>query len=100
MNKKIYLNKFRCIVFLLVIFIFGTGVQTTNLSNYFSDENINEVQSYTYYTVKKNDTIWSIVSDNFAIKRDKRDYVNLITDLNDITTDIYPGQTIIIPNDI
>ncbi|RVU54152.1 LysM peptidoglycan-binding domain-containing protein [Anaerosphaera multitolerans] len=104
MKKKIYLKKTRIIIFLLITFIFSTGINTVdsfdyNVSNFnANNSNLDVEDSYINYIVKENDTIWSIVNENIDIKRDKREYVSNIIELNNIKGNIYPGDVLLIPS--
>ncbi|MGO3751346.1 MAG: LysM peptidoglycan-binding domain-containing protein [Peptoniphilaceae bacterium] len=92
--RKIKLNKFRCLLFIIIIFIFSTGLNVVNLEEYFNkDKNNNKIE---YYRVSQNDTLWSI-SGKFYKNIDKRTYIKEIKRINHISDKIYPGEVILIP---
>ncbi|CDZ74932.1 putative membrane protein [Peptoniphilus sp. ING2-D1G] len=99
MNKEkkiVFIKKKKCIIALLFTFIFLTGVNIVDMSNYYLSAKQTE---YSYYVVSKNDKLWNI-SDNFKYDMDKRDYIKLVKEINNIDDNIKPGDVIKFPNKI
>ncbi|MFR8744629.1 MAG: LysM peptidoglycan-binding domain-containing protein [Peptoniphilus sp.] len=93
MKRTIIIRKQKVILFLLLIFIFNTGLMVKNES----DLNLQEREIiYDVYTVKSGDTIWTI-SDNYDYKN-KMKFVMDIEKANSISSyDIKPGYKLAIP---
>ncbi|MCI5642817.1 MAG: LysM peptidoglycan-binding domain-containing protein [Peptoniphilus sp.] len=92
--KRIIINKPKVFLFLLLIFIFNSGLVIKN----FEDENsiMQEKNIIQVYTVKKGDTLWTI-SDNYEYKN-KMKFIMEIENLNNISSyDIKPGYKLAIP---
>ncbi|MDY3903138.1 LysM peptidoglycan-binding domain-containing protein [Peptoniphilus sp.] len=92
--KRIIINKPKVFLFLLLIFIFNSGLVIKN----FEDENLimQEKNIIQVYTVKKGDTLWTI-SDNYEYKN-KMKFIMEIENLNNISSyDIKPGYKLAIP---
>ncbi|MHC5099046.1 site-specific integrase [Peptoniphilus genitalis] len=89
----IIIRKQKVLLFLLLIFIFNTGLMVKNES----DLNLEEKEIvYDVYTVKSGDTIWTI-SDNYDYKN-KMKFVMDIEKANGISSyDIKPGYKLAIP---
>ncbi|EFI41295.1 MULTISPECIES: LysM peptidoglycan-binding domain-containing protein [Peptoniphilus] len=92
-NKKIIINKIRCLFLLALMFIFTTAVKTVNLTSYLCQNNCKNV----YYIVSENDNLWNIV-DNYQYNYEKRDYIDKIIKLNNIDNQLKPGDIILIPD--
>lgn len=93
MKRTINIRKQKVLLFLLLIFIFNTGLMVKNES----DLNLEEKEIiYDVYTVKSGDTIWTI-SDNYNYKN-KMKFVMDIEKANSISSyDIKPGYKLAIP---
>ena len=93
MKRTIIIRKQKVLLFLLLIFIFNTGLMIKNES----DLNLQEKEIiYDVYTVKSGDTIWNI-SDNYDYKN-KMKFVMDIEKANSISSyDIKPGYKLAIP---
>ncbi|WP_454206793.1 LysM peptidoglycan-binding domain-containing protein [Peptoniphilus sp. Marseille-Q6390] len=93
MKRTIIIRKQKILLFLLLIFIFNTGLMVKNES----DLNLQEKEIiYDIYTVKSGDTIWTI-SDNYDYKN-KMKFVMDIEKANSISSyDIKPGYKLAIP---
>lgn len=93
MKRTIIIRKQKVLLFLLLIFIFNTGLMVKNES----DLNLQEKEIiYDVYTVKSGDTIWTI-SDNYDYKN-KMKFVMEIEKANSISSyDIKPGYKLAIP---
>lgn len=93
MKRTIIIRKQKVLLFLLLIFIFNTGLMVKNES----DLNIQEKEIiYDVYTVKSGDTVWTI-SDNYDYKN-KMKFVMDIEKANSISSyDIKPGYKLAIP---
>ena len=93
MKRTIIIRKQKVLLFLLLIFIFFTGLMVKNES----DLNLQEKEIiYDVYTVKSGDTIWTI-SDNYNYKN-KMKFVMDIEKANSISSyDIKPGYKLAIP---
>ena len=93
MKRTIIIRKQKILLFLLLIFIFNTGLMVKNES----DLNLQEKEIiYDVYTVKSGDTIWTI-SDNYDYKN-KMKFVMDIEKANSISSyDIKPGYKLAIP---
>lgn len=93
MKRTIIIRKQKVLLFLLLIFIFNTGLMVKNES----DLNLQEKEIiYDVYTVKSGDTIWTI-SDNYDYKN-KMKFVMDIEKVNSISSyDIKPGYKLAIP---
>lgn len=93
MKRTIIIRKQKVLLFLLLIFIFNTGLMVKNES----DLNLQEKEIiYDVYTVKSGDTIWTI-SDNYNYKN-KMKFVMDIEKANSISSyDIKPGYKLAIP---
>ncbi|MDU3457734.1 MAG: LysM peptidoglycan-binding domain-containing protein [Peptoniphilus harei] len=93
MKRTIIIRKPKVLLFLLLIFIFNTGLMVKNES----DLNLQEKEIiYDVYTVKSGDTIWTI-SDNYDYKN-KMKFVMDIEKANSISSyDIKPGYKLAIP---
>ena len=93
MKRTINIRKQKVLLFLLLIFIFNTGLMVKNES----DLNLQEKEIiYDVYTVKSGDTIWTI-SDNYDYKN-KMKFVMDIEKANSISSyDIKPGYKLAIP---
>ena len=55
---------------------------------------------YTTVTVASGDTLWSIAGEYMPQYEDQREAVYIIKQANDINSDIYAGQEIIVPLDL
>lgn len=93
MKRTIIIRKQKVLLFLLLIFIFNTGLMVKNES----DLNLQEKEIiYDVYTVKSGDTIWTI-SDNYDYNN-KMKFVMDIEKANSISSyDIKPGYKLAIP---
>ena len=93
MKRTIIIRKQKVLLFLLLIFIFNTGLMVKNES----DLNLEEKEIvYDVYTVKSGDTIWTIY-DNYDYKN-KMKFVMDIEKANSISSyDIKPGYKLAIP---
>lgn len=93
MKRTIIIRKQKVLLFLLLIFIFNTGLMVKNES----DLNLQEKEIiYDVYTVKSGDTIWTIC-DNYDYKN-KMKFVMDIEKANSISSyDIKPGYKLVIP---
>lgn len=93
MRRTIVIKKQKVLFFLLLIFIFNSGLVVKNESELeFKDKEI----VYDVYTVKRGDTIWTI-SDNYEYKNKMR-FVMDIEKANSISSyDIKPGYKLAIP---
>ncbi len=93
MKRTIIIRKQKVLLFLLLIFIFNTGLMVKNES----DLNLEEKEIiYDVYTVKSGDTIWTI-SDKYDYKN-KMKFVMDIEKANSISSyDIKPGYKLAIP---
>lgn len=93
MKRTMIIRKQKVLLFLLLIFIFNTGLMVKNES----DLNVQEKEIiYDVYTVKSGDTIWTI-SDNYDYKN-KMKFVMDIEKANSISSyDIKPGYKLAIP---
>lgn len=93
MKRTIIIRKQKVLLFLLLIFIFNTGLMVKNES----DLNLQEKEIiYDVYTVKSGNTIWTI-SDNYDYKN-KMKFVMDIEKANSISSyDIKPGYKLAIP---
>mgnify|MGYP000978439296 CR=1 FL=1 len=93
MRRNIIIRKQRVLFFLLLIFIFNSGLVVKNESELvLKDKEV----IYDVYTVKRGDTIWSI-SENYEYKN-KMKFVMDIEKANSISSyDIKPGYKLAIP---
>lgn len=93
MRRTIVIKKQKVLFFLLLIFIFNSGLVVKNeLELEFKDKEI----VYDVYTVKRGDTIWTI-SENYEYKN-KMKFVMDIEKANSISSyDIKPGYKLAIP---
>ena len=93
MRRTILIKKQKVLFFLLLIFIFNSGLVVKNESELeFKDKEI----VYDVYTVKRGDTIWTI-SENYEYKNKMR-FVMDIEKANSISSyDIKPGYKLAIP---
>ncbi|MBS6534365.1 LysM peptidoglycan-binding domain-containing protein [Peptoniphilus harei] len=93
MRRTIVIKKQKVLFFLLLIFIFNSGLVVKNESELeFKDKEI----VYDVYTVKRGDTIWTI-SENYEYKNKMR-FVMEIEKANSISSyDIKPGYKLAIP---
>ena len=93
MRRNIIIRKQRVLFFLLLIFIFNSGLVLKNESELvLKDKEV----IYDVYTVKRGDTIWSI-SENYEYKN-KMKFVMDIEKANSISSyDIKPGYKLAIP---
>ena len=93
MRRTIVIKKQKVLLFLLLIFIFNSGLVVKNESELeFKDKEI----VYDVYTVKRGDTIWTI-SENYEYKNKMR-FVMDIEKANSISSyDIKPGYKLAIP---
>ena len=93
MRRTIVIKKQKVLFFLLLIFIFNSGLVVKNESELeFKDKEI----VYDVYTVKRVDTIWTI-SENYEYKNKMR-FVMDIEKANSISSyDIKPGYKLAIP---
>ena len=93
MRRTIVIKKEKVLFFLLLIFIFNSGLVVKNESELeFKDKEI----VYDVYTVKRGDTIWTI-SENYEYKNKMR-FVMDIEKANSISSyDIKPGYKLAIP---
>ncbi|MDU1177918.1 MULTISPECIES: LysM peptidoglycan-binding domain-containing protein [Peptoniphilus] len=93
MRRTIVIKKQKVLFFLLLIFIFNSGLVVKNESELeFKDKEI----VYDVYTVKRGDTIWTI-SENYEYKNKMR-FVMDIEKANSISSyDIKPGYKLAIP---
>lgn len=93
MRRTIVIKKQKVLFFLLLIFIFNSGLVVKNESELeFKDKEI----VYDVYTVKRGDTIWTI-SENYEYKIKMR-FVMDIEKANSISSyDIKPGYKLAIP---
>lgn len=93
MRRNIIIRKQRVLFFLLLIFIFNSGLVVKNESELvLKDKEV----IYDVYTVKRGDTIWSI-SENYEYKN-KMKFVMDIEKANSISSyDIKPGYKLPIP---
>ncbi|MDO5713165.1 MAG: LysM peptidoglycan-binding domain-containing protein [Tissierellia bacterium] len=83
-------NKKRILLFLLLIFLFTTGVQIQRQSSV--------LQVWENYLVKEGDTLWSITVQQNLENIDYRDTIAKIKEFNELeTSELYPGQEILIP---
>ncbi|WP_138158895.1 LysM peptidoglycan-binding domain-containing protein [Peptoniphilus catoniae] len=96
MNRKIYIKKKKAIISLIFIFIFLTGLNIVDLTNYYLPK---PDSNYSYYIVSEKDTLWTI-ADEYGFKIDKRDYINLIKEVNQIGDNIKPGSVLKIPGEV
>ena len=93
MRRTIVIKKQKVLFFLLLIFIFNSGLVVKNESELvLKDKEV----IYDVYTVKRGDTIWSI-SENYEYKNKMR-FVMDIEKANSISSyDIKPGYKLAIP---
>ena len=93
MRRTIVIKKQKVLFFLLLIFIFNSGLVVKNESELeFKDKEM----VYDVYTVKRGDTIWTI-SENYEYKNKMR-FVMDIEKANSISSyDIKPGYKLAIP---
>ena len=93
MRRNIIIRKQRVLFFLLLIFIFNSGLVVKNESELvLKDKEV----IYDVYKVKRGDTIWSI-SENYEYKN-KMKFVMDIEKANSISSyDIKPGYKLAIP---
>lgn len=93
MRRTIVIKKQKVLFFLLLIFIFNSGLVVKNESELeFKDKEI----VYDVYTVKRGDTIWTI-SEKYEYKNKMR-FVMDIEKANSISSyDIKPGYKLAIP---
>lgn len=91
-NKTLRIrNKKRAILFLMIVFMFTTGLQIVKVPG-------NKMEQWIWYEVKKGDTLWSISEEYNGGKRDHRQAIFNIQERNDLeTATIYPGQQILVP---
>ncbi|MBE7029224.1 MAG: LysM peptidoglycan-binding domain-containing protein [Clostridia bacterium] len=95
MKKIVIKNKFRFIVFLLVMFTLVSllCVSVFNLGKVYS-KTTNE---YITYYVASGDTLWEIAQEYNVKNVDTRKFINEIKTVNNIGSNLYIGQEIIIP---
>lgn len=92
-TRKLKINKFRVIIFLLLMLISSTGLKIQKFDHndvYKPDPKI------VYHYVGSNETIWQI-ADMYYHDNDKREFVNQILELNDNNSTIYQGQILLVP---
>lgn len=82
---------YEIIIFILLMFIIFTIVISPNKENFNSEEYHIEK-----YTVKSEDTLWTIGRDCIGDNADVRDWVKAVKTVNNITSNIYPGQSIVV----
>ncbi|WP_051280206.1 cell division suppressor protein YneA [Anaerovorax odorimutans] len=96
--KKRYkiVSKGRLFIFVLFILILVISLSTKLVNN--SSENFSKT-NYTEIQIQSGDTLWEIASKFNSTQDDLRKVVFEICKINNITANnIYPGQTVIIPN--
>ncbi len=95
-EKRIYIkNKLKFSVFLTIIFLFSiltfNSIFTHRVEGY-------ENSNLKIVVVSKGDTLWDIVSKYTNMNYDIRDEIYHIKKINKLqTSNIYPGQQLIIP---
>ena len=79
---------------LIAVFIFGSTTASAD-----SNLRVNERKYFTSYVVKSGDTLWAIAGDYITPEYTSRnEYIREILTSNRMdSTDIYPGQLIIVP---
>lgn len=95
MKKIVIKNKFRFICFLLVVFTL-LSILLVSVSNYGKVYSKSYDRFITYY-VKSGDTLWEIADSNNINNKDLRKLIYEIRELNDIDSNLFIGQEIIIP---
>ncbi len=94
-KKRLVINKFRCVTLLIIMFIFVSGLRIVDFTSFYMGK-----ESKIEYTVKKNDTLWSISEEYKPSGMDKREYLYKIAKMNnlqDSNDEIYPGDVLEIP---
>ena len=86
-----------CTIIILVlaaVFIFGATTAAAD-----SGRRVNERKFFTSYVVKSQDTLWDIASEYITPEyTDINEYIRAVIRSNQMTsTDIYPGQLLILP---
>lgn len=90
--RKTYRNVFyETIIFILFMLIIFTMIISPNKENFNSEEYHTEK-----YIVKSEDTLWTIGRDCISDNADVRDWIKAVEIINNITSNIYPGQSIIV----
>lgn len=95
-RKRIYIkNKLKFYTFLTIVFLFSILMM---LSIFTHKVEGHEKPNTKIVVVSKGDTLWDIASKYINIKFDIRDEIYHIKKINDLqTSNIYPGQELIIP---
>lgn len=90
MRKILYINKVKMMFFVVLFFVFSSGV------NIYSSNNFENVEFITY-TVLPGDTLWSIAC-KYENKFNRINYVNELERINKLKNDvIIPGDKLAIP---
>lgn len=89
MKKKSIRMIFLILVILCILGLFNKSLKAINTNSY---------TSYKIVSVKSGDTLWAIVKNNCTNYNDIRKVIYDIKDLNNISSDITPGQKIMIPD--
>ena len=82
------------ILIFIAVFIFGSTTASAD-----SNLRVNERKFFTIHVVKSGDTLWDIASDYMTPEyKSTNEYIREIITSNQMdSTDIYPGQLIIVP---
>jgi len=95
MRRIVIKNKFRFILFLLVLFMIFSAINYSflNIGRVYSKSNI----EYTTYIVDNGETLWDIAKKNNPQKKDIRKVIYEIQKYNNISSTLSIGQEIKIP---
>lgn len=93
MKRNLKLKKNRVFTFIIMMFLFTTGLKIENLNGF---ETSKPEPKLIYHYVNSNETIWNI-ADKYNCNMDKRDYVDTIIKLNNNSSRIRQGEIISIP---
>lgn len=87
-TNNLYRVCFIILIVIMVILVLAVSNKST-----FKDNSNYSIESY---TVKYGDSLWSIGKDSIGEHADIREWIYSVKDLNNITSEIHPGDEILI----
>ena len=90
-RKNTKTNFYEIIIFILLISSIFIMIISPNKENFNSGKYCTEK-----YIVKSGDTLWTIGKNCIGDNADVRDWIEAVETVNNITVNIYPGQSIIV----